>query len=152
MPFILIVIGAILIIAAFNGTHTDLARHLEQDIPGFFKWLIAIVAIAALGFVPGLRTPSRYLLALVLMVIFLVNYQRIIDGFKNFANTGTQTAQTAASAETAALTAGAQQTQAAQAAEVKAAQSTTGQPAPSSAVSSIASNLMSPAMLGVMLG
>jgi hypothetical protein len=85
MPFIVIVIGAILIVAAFNETHGDLAHALEQDIPGFFKWAMAIAAILGLGFVPGLRVPSRWLIALVALVIIVTNYQAIFGGFTKFA-------------------------------------------------------------------
>jgi hypothetical protein len=86
MPFVALLIGAILIVAAFNNTHGQLETALESDIPGFFKWAAAIAAILALGFVPGLRTPTRWLLALVIAVIFLRNYQAILDGFTGFAS------------------------------------------------------------------
>lgn len=86
MPFIVIIIGAILVIAAFNETHGDLAHALEQDIPGYFKWAIAIAAILGLGFIPALKTPSRWLLGLVALVIILTNYQQIFQGFTQFAS------------------------------------------------------------------
>ena len=109
MPFIAIIIGAILIVAAFQGTQGTLATALEQDIPGFFKWAIAIAVILGLGYIPGLRTPTRWLLGLVVLVIVLKNYQNIFNGFKNFAGSGTQTAQQSAQSETTAEQAAAQQ-------------------------------------------
>lgn len=99
MPFVAIIIGAILIIAAFNNTHTQLAANLEKDIPGFFKWGIAIAAILGIGYIPGLRTPTRWLLGLVALVVLLTQYKNIIQGFQNFAQTGTQTATAAATSE-----------------------------------------------------
>jgi hypothetical protein len=69
MPFALLLIGAVLIVVALNNTHAQLATQLESDVPGFFKWGAAIVALLALGYIPGLRTPSRWLLALVVVAV-----------------------------------------------------------------------------------
>lgn len=82
MPFILILIAAVFLVSAFNNTQGNLATALEQDVPGYTKWAAALAAVGALGWVPGLQKPSRYLLALVLLVIFLRNYQNILNGFK----------------------------------------------------------------------
>ena len=59
MPFAALLIAIILIVVAFNNTAADLAKALEQDIPGYFVWGIAIAAILGLGYIPGMRTPSR---------------------------------------------------------------------------------------------
>lgn len=83
MPVALIVLGAILIVVAFNNTHGQLAIGLRQDVPEFFVWGLAIVAILGLGYVPALKTPSRWLLGLVVLVIVLVNYKSFLDGIKN---------------------------------------------------------------------
>lgn len=88
MPIALLLIGALLIIVAFNNTMGQLAAELEADIPGFFVWGIAVAAILGLGYVPGMKTPSRWLLGLVVLVIILVNYKAILSGFTNFAATG----------------------------------------------------------------
>jgi type III secretory pathway component EscV len=88
MPFVVLLIGALLIVTAFNNSFGTLATQLEGDIPGFFKWAAAIAAILGLGYIPGFRTPSRYLLALVLMVILLANYSQIIAGFQSFLTSG----------------------------------------------------------------
>lgn len=140
MPFALILIGAVIVVVAFNGTQAGLASELENDIPGFFKWAAAIAAILGLGFVPGLRTPSRWLLALVALVILLTNYQRIIAGFQNFAQTGAQTAQAAGRSEQQAAAA----QQAAQAQSAQAAVATQTAPSfGSNMLSSIISNPLS---------
>lgn len=81
MPFVVILIGAVLLIVAFRNTHGDLATALETDVPGYFKWASAIAGVGALGYVPGFRTGSRYLLALVIVVLVLNNYRQIIAGF-----------------------------------------------------------------------
>ena len=95
MPFAAILIGAIIIIAALNGTHGNLATALEADLPGYFVWAVAIAAILGLGFIPGLRLPSRMLLALVLVVIVLGNWSKIVSGFSAFAKSGASTAAAA---------------------------------------------------------
>jgi hypothetical protein len=81
MPFAVIIIGVVILVTAFRNTHTDLATALETDVPGYFKWGAAIAATAGLGYIPGLQVISRYLLALVITVIVLKNYQAIIAGF-----------------------------------------------------------------------
>jgi hypothetical protein len=84
MPFAILLIGAILVVTAFNNSFGALASELESDIPPYFRWAAAIAAILGIGYLPGLRTPSRYLLALVLLVILLANNSQIIAGLKAF--------------------------------------------------------------------
>jgi hypothetical protein len=84
MPFAVLLVGAILVIVAFNNSAPALVSELEADIPPYFKWAAAIAAILGLGYIPGLRTPSRYLLGLVLLVVLLKNYTGIVAGFKTF--------------------------------------------------------------------
>lgn len=84
MEFAAILIGAVIIVAAFSGGYTQLATELENDIPGFFKWAVAIALILGLGFVPGLQKPSRWLLVLVAVVILLTQWQTIFAGLNQF--------------------------------------------------------------------
>lgn len=100
MPFAVLLIGAIIIIVAFNNSASSLATQLEGDIPGYFKWAAAIAAILGIGYVPGLRTPSRYLLGLVLLVILLKNYTQIYSGFQTFLTSGGATTGTGAAQPT----------------------------------------------------
>lgn len=79
MPFALIAIGLVLVIAAYNNTQTVLAAQLKKDFSGktgFVYWIAAIMIIGALGYVRPLQTVSRAMLALILVVIFLSS-----DGF-----------------------------------------------------------------------
>lgn len=85
MAFLVILIGALLIVAAIRNTQGDLFSALGADIPAFGVWAAAILALALIGFVPGLKPISRGLLALVLLVIVLRNYQGIISGFQGLA-------------------------------------------------------------------
>lgn len=97
MPFILLLIGAVIIIAAFNNTQGDLATELETDVPAFLKWALAIVGVGAIGWIPGMQTISRWLLALVLVVLVLKNYQGILSGFQSLGGSAaTAPVQTAA--------------------------------------------------------
>lgn len=95
MPFILLLIAALFLVSAFQNTQGDLATALEQDAPGYLKWAAALGAVGALGWVPGMQKPSRYLLALVLLVIVLRNYQAILQGFEAAAGGATATASQA---------------------------------------------------------
>jgi hypothetical protein len=105
MPFVALIIGAIIVVVAFNNSASGLATELETDIPGFFKWGAAIAAILALGYIPGVRTPSRWLLGLVLIVILLKNYQQIFSGLTTFASSGASATASGASSVAANPTA-----------------------------------------------
>lgn len=82
MPFIVLAVGVILLISALNNSYSALAGALEQDIPPFLHWALAIVLLGALGFVPGLKPVSRGLMTLVLVVIFLKNYSSIFSSLQ----------------------------------------------------------------------
>lgn len=96
MAVALLIIGAILIVTAFNNTMGQLTAALEADLPGFFVWLVAIAAILGLGYVPALRGASRWLLGIVALVILLTNYKQIVAGFQSFASSGGQAGGTVA--------------------------------------------------------
>lgn len=104
MPFLFLIIGALLFIAAYQNTHGDLAKQLGVDVPPYLTWALAIGAIGAIGWVPGFKTPSRWLLALVLVVIVMKNYQAMLSGFQ-----GIGSAQAAAPSPTPATAAAAGQ-------------------------------------------
>ena len=129
LPIAVLIIGVIIVVVAFNNAHADLATALENDLPGYFKWAAALAAIAALGFVPGLKTPSRYLLALVLLVIFLTNYQTVLSGFTGFASSGGQASGAGAPDPTAAYVASAGTSTTAPSASAIAGSSTGASPA-----------------------
>src|SRR5690349_13269195 len=70
-----------MLVTALRNTQGQLADALRQDVPHFFSWAGAVVAIGLLGFLPGMRSVSRAFIALIFVVIVLRNYQGIIDGF-----------------------------------------------------------------------
>lgn len=90
MAFVMLLIGALFIVVAYNDTQGTLATALEQDVPPFMAWAIAIAAICAIGFVPGLKTPSRWLLGLVLVVLLLGNYQSLFPDIQNITKNAPQ--------------------------------------------------------------
>lgn len=93
MPLLFLVAGLILIVTVVRGTTGDFASLLAQDVSsGYLKWLAAILAIGLLGYAAPLREPSRYLLALVALVIFLTNGAGFVSMFvQQIENPGTAT-------------------------------------------------------------
>ena len=85
MPFVVLIFGTILVVAAWRNAHGQLGAALGQDVPGFLKWALALSAVAALGWVPKMAPISRALLALVLIVLLIRNYQALFAGFTNLA-------------------------------------------------------------------
>lgn len=81
MVLVVLFLGAILLVAGVRGTYRDLFTALGTDVPGYIVWAAAIIALGAIGLVPGLKPISKGLLALVLIVLIVNNYQKIIAGF-----------------------------------------------------------------------
>jgi len=100
MIFIALIIGAILIVAAIRNSQGALATALTTDAPGYVIWAAAIVAVGAIGFVPDLKPISRGLLALIVLVIFLRNYQTIISGFETVDTSSTGSTSSTSSSNT----------------------------------------------------
>ncbi len=72
----LLAIGLILIASGLKGTNHALGQQVQTDFlgpGGFIAWAGAILAIGAIGYLPGMRTPSRYLLALLVVVAIVRN-------------------------------------------------------------------------------
>lgn len=83
MPLAFLFVGIILIVSAVRNTWMDLFKALGQDVPDFVIWAAALIAVGAIGFVPGLKPVSRGLLALVMIVLIMNNYRAIGKGFRN---------------------------------------------------------------------
>lgn len=83
MILIALFIGAILIVAAIRNSQGALFSALAQDVPDFVIWAAAILAIGAIGFIPNLKPVSRGILALVIVVIVMNNYQQILASFND---------------------------------------------------------------------
>lgn len=106
MVLVVLFLGAILLVAGIRGTYRDLFTALSIDVPGYIVWAAAILALGAIGLIPGLKPVSKGLLALVLIVLIVNNYQKIIAGFHSAVQTGeaqgSQPAQTGTSSKDAA--------------------------------------------------
>jgi hypothetical protein len=76
MPFALIGIGIILVIAAYNNKQDVLAGQVKQDLTGstgFVYWIAALLIVGSIGYIKPLQTVSRIFLGLILVVLFVTN-------------------------------------------------------------------------------
>lgn len=88
MPYIFIIIGLVMVIAAVrntvadtkdaNGNVTDagLATLLKHDFTGqnnYIYWVVSILIIGAIGYIKPLQPVSRAFMLLVIIVLFLSN-------------------------------------------------------------------------------
>lgn len=76
MPFVLILIGAILLVAGLRNTYADLWQLVKTDFTeqnGFLSWVAAIAVVGGLGYVPKLRPLSVAFMTLLLVVLILSN-------------------------------------------------------------------------------
>lgn len=74
MPFALLIIGAVLLVASVRDKQSDLFSLIKGDFTGsdnFVYWTLSILLIGALGYVPSLQKLSRLFMALVVVVLFL---------------------------------------------------------------------------------
>ena len=63
-------------VSAVRGTNTDLVALIKGDFTGkgnFLYWVISILIIGAVGYIPDLKPVSRAFLVLVIVVLFLHN-------------------------------------------------------------------------------
>jgi hypothetical protein len=96
MAFLALLIGVVLVVSAIRDTHSQLLSAILTDVPAFAVWGAAIFGIALIGFIPGLRPVSRGLLALIVVVLILHNYQALIGAFTGLAQGKTATGGTGA--------------------------------------------------------
>lgn len=105
MPIVLVIVGLLLLVTAYNNTFTNLTSALATDVPGFAKWGLALGVVGTVGYIPGMQTISRWLLGLVGLVLVVQSYQANSNIFQNFANavsSGASAAPTQTSPTTAA--------------------------------------------------
>lgn len=72
----LLIVGMLLISSALKGTEHELGAQLQFDLlgkNGFIVWLMACLGLGVLGYIPALQRASRYLLALLCVVLLLRN-------------------------------------------------------------------------------
>lgn len=74
MPFALLILGILLLVAGARNTQDILFALFKGDFGGqdnFIFWFLAIVLIGAVGYVPKLKPVSTAFLGLVIVVLFL---------------------------------------------------------------------------------
>lgn len=80
MPFALIIVGLLLVVAAVRNTVTDngqqkgLTTLVKGDFTGqnnFIYWTVSILIIGALGYIESLKSFSRIFMALIVVALFL---------------------------------------------------------------------------------
>lgn len=99
MPFVLIFMGAVLVAAAVRGTQGQLFTLIRGDFSGpnnFIYWVVSILMVGALGYVPKLKPISDGFLVLIIVVLFLRRgtgffdqFTRQIQGTETYKNFGT---------------------------------------------------------------
>jgi hypothetical protein len=76
MPFVMLIVGVLLIVAGVRNTQGTLFTLLKSDFSGqgsFIPWIVAIAAIGGLGYIKPIRPITTAFLALVILVMFLSN-------------------------------------------------------------------------------
>lgn len=74
MPFALLILGAVLLVAAVRGTQDDLFTLVKGDFTGngnFLYWVVVLLIIGAVGYIPKLKPLSDAFLVLMVVVIFI---------------------------------------------------------------------------------
>lgn len=85
MPFVLIIAGTVLLIAAVRNTQQQLFYLLASDFTGkdnFIFWFISILIIGAVGYIPKLKPVSDGFLILVILTLFLKRGTGFFDMFQ----------------------------------------------------------------------
>lgn len=96
MPIFILFVGIILVAVGINDKLPDLVTLIKEDFkpsdnaPGFHWWIIAIVAVGALGYIRPLKGLANGFIVLIILVIILAEQKR--DGsttggfFEKFTN------------------------------------------------------------------
>jgi len=74
MPFALIIVGAAFLVAGVRNTQSTLFGLVRAEFTGpnnFIFWVISILIIGAVGYIPKLKALSDGFLALVILVLIL---------------------------------------------------------------------------------
>lgn len=89
MPYVLLVIGAILFVSGVRGTNGKLWDLVKGDFTGshsFLIWIAAIAIVGGMGYIPKLKPLSIAFMTLLLIVLFLSNHgviKRLSDFVQN---------------------------------------------------------------------
>lgn len=90
MPYALILIGAILLVAGIRGTYGDLWALFKGDFTGtnsYLTWVAALAVIGGIGYIPKLKPLSIALMTLLLLVI-VISRKGIFDKLQQYVTAG----------------------------------------------------------------
>lgn len=90
MPYVLILMGAVLLVAGIRGTYADLWALVKGDFTGtnsFLAWVAAIAVIGGIGYIPKLKPLSIALLTLLLLVI-VISRKGVFDKLQQYITAG----------------------------------------------------------------
>lgn len=83
MPFALITAGLILVVTGAKDTYQAMGQYLIADFTGagnFIYWVIALIVIGSIGYIPDFRGFSRLFLGLV-VIVFIVSNNGVFNQF-----------------------------------------------------------------------
>jgi hypothetical protein len=90
MPFALITIGVLIFFSALNNTAGALGKQLYADLfsedGGFVYWVVGIVIVGAIGYIPSLKKPSDLFMVLIILAMLLQNkgfFQQLQSGLQS---------------------------------------------------------------------
>ena len=90
MPYALLLVGAVMLVAGIRNTYAQLWQLVEGDFTqqgGFLAWVAAIAVIGALGYVPKLKPLSIALLTLILIVL-VISHNGVFAQLQQFITSG----------------------------------------------------------------
>lgn len=85
MPFVLIIAGIVLLVAAVRNSQQSLFLLLATDFTGphnFVFWFLSILIIGAVGYIPKAKPLSDGFLILVILILFLKKGTGFFDQFQ----------------------------------------------------------------------
>lgn len=94
MPIIVLALGVLLLMAAYNNTVGALFTQLGSDFPGFAVWAGAILLLYLVSRIPGFTGAAKLFLAL-LVIVFIIKNQGVFQQFSSALQSGAQAPQQA---------------------------------------------------------
>lgn len=86
MPFVLLIMGLILIVTGFQNTYKQFGKLVAGDFTGpnnFIYWFLAIAVVGAIGYVKPLEPFSRgFMVLIVLSIVLTKNHPNIVASFQ----------------------------------------------------------------------
>jgi uncharacterized membrane protein YuzA (DUF378 family) len=76
MPFALLIVGVLFLVLGIRGTQKDFITLLRGDFTGagnFIYFIVGILVVGAIGYIPRFKTLSDAFLVLILVKLFLDN-------------------------------------------------------------------------------